>query len=143
MAALAQMPTYKLGRAPTPDEIRAWDINVSADGKGLPPGSGTAKEGAPIYAAKCAACHGKTGDNDGPTRGMRALVGKGPLKGGDVDPNKNVGNYYPFATTLWETINRTMPFYKEGSLSASEVYALTALLLYRNEIGRASCRERV
>jgi S-disulfanyl-L-cysteine oxidoreductase SoxD len=131
--ALAQMPTYKLGRTPTQQEIQAWNNDVGVQGQDFPPGSGTAKEGAPIYAQKCASCHGRTGI-EGPAHGTAALVGQGTLKGGDVNPNKSIGNYYAFATSLFDYIHRAMPFFKEGSLSANETYALTAFLLHWNGI---------
>lgn len=133
MGALAQGTTYKLGRAPSGEEIRAWDTSVGVQGKELPPGSGTAKEGAPIYAKKCAGCHGATG-KEGPSRVL--VGGQGTLK--NINPIKTIGSYYPFATTLWEQINRVMPENKEGSLSPKEVYALTALLLSWNGIIRES-----
>ena len=133
VGAMAQMSTYKLGRTPTQEEIRAWNNDVGVEGRELPPGRGTAKEGAAIYAQKCATCHGKTG-REGPARGTVAMVGQGALKGGDVNPNKTIANYYAFPTSLWDYINRAMPLFKEGSLSASEVYSLTALLLYWNNV---------
>ena len=115
VVALAQGTTYKLGRTPSEEEIRALGITINPDGKGLPPGSGTAKEGAKIFAQKCMLCHGPIGP-DGPAR-MR----------GDTP---EAYRYLPFATTIWDHINRTMPQNAPGSLSADEVYALTAYLLY-------------
>ena len=130
VTALAQMPTYKLGRTPNAEEIRAWDISVGPAGKELPPGKGTAKEGAPIYAQKCAACHGPTGA-EGPAD--RLVGGKGTIN--TPHPVRTIGSFYPFATTIWDHINRGMPRYGgEGTLTANEVYALTALLLYWNGI---------
>ena len=129
--ALAQVPSYQnLGRTPTPEEIRAWDISIGPAGKELPPGSGTAKEGAAIYGRKCAACHGPAleGGNGGP-----ALVGgQGTLTTLRIE--RTVGSYWPFATTIWDYINRGMPVTQRGSLSANEVYALTAFLLHKNGI---------
>ena len=133
VAMLAQTPIYNLGRAATQEEIEAWDVAVGPDGKGLPPGSGTAKQGAPIYARKCAACHGKTGTEtmlDVPPR--RFVGGQGTLK--SLSPVKTIGSYWPFAVSIWDQINRAMPPTEEGSLGADEVYALTALLLYWNSI---------
>jgi S-disulfanyl-L-cysteine oxidoreductase SoxD len=129
VVALAQAPTYNLGRTPSEAEIRAWDTAVGVEGKELPPGSGDARQGAPIYAKKCAGCHGPTG-KEGPSRIL--VGGKGTLK--DLSPVKTIGSYYPFATTVWDQINRVMPDNKEGSLSAEEIYSLTALLLYWNGI---------
>jgi len=135
VAALAQSPTYHLGRTPSAEEIRAWNIAISPSGKELPPGSGTAKEGAPIYVQKCAKCHGPTGTEAKFLHG--ALVGgKGTLS--SPRPLRTVGSFWPYATTLWDWINRAMPLYEEGSLSADQVYALTAFLLYRNEIIKES-----
>lgn len=131
VAAAAQTPTYSnVGRTPSKEEIAAWDIAIGPEGKELPPGSGTAKEGAEIYAKKCAICHGPAGE--GSRLGPRMLGGKGTLN--TLDPVMTIGSYWPFATTLWDFINRAMPRKQEGSLSADEVYALTAFLLYRNDI---------
>lgn len=125
----AQSPTYGLGRTPKPDEIKAWDFAISPDGKELPPGSGSAVEGAKIYAANCAACHGKTG-KEGPNDVL--VGGQGTLN--TNKPVKTVGSYWPYATTVWDYINRAMPYGKPGSLSADEVYAVTAYLLSLNGI---------
>jgi S-disulfanyl-L-cysteine oxidoreductase SoxD len=136
IAALAQMPNYNnVGRAPTQEEIKALDIAIGLDGKELPPGSGTAREGAPIYARKCAMCHGQNLQG-GPMPGQPSVVPPVPLAGGR-DTNKRprtVGSWWPFATSVWDFINRAMPRGQEGSLSANEVYALTAFVLYKNDI---------
>ncbi|MBI2815731.1 MAG: cytochrome c [Acidobacteria bacterium] len=129
VTALAQTPTYKLGTTPSAEEIRAWDISIGPAGKELPPGSGTAKEGAKIYAQKCAQCHGPTG-REGPN--SRLVGGQGTLT--TPDPVRTIGSYWPFATTIWDYTNRAMPPNEEGSLTANEVYALTAFMLYRNGI---------
>jgi S-disulfanyl-L-cysteine oxidoreductase SoxD len=125
---------FGFGRAASADEIKAWDIDVMPDGEGLPPGRGTAKDGATIYARKCAACHGATG-TEGP---FDVLVGREPRAGFPFgrDPTliRTIGNYWPYATTLYDYINRAMPFDAPGSLSANEVYSLAAYLLWRNEI---------
>jgi mono/diheme cytochrome c family protein len=130
ITALAQGTTYKVGRSPTKAEIRAWDISIGPEGKELPPGSGTAKQGAAIYAKKCAACHGPTGD--GSQLAPHLLGGKGTLT--TLQPVRTIGSYWPFATTIWDYINRAMPQGQGGSLSANEVYALTAFMLFRNSI---------
>ena len=128
--ARAQMPTYSnVGRTPTKEEMRAWDFAIGVDGKELPPGKGTAKDGTPIYARKCARCHGPTGE-EGPL--MRLVGGKGTLS--TMTPMRTVGSYWAFATTVWDYINRAMPPNEERSFSADEVYALTAFLLFRNGI---------
>lgn len=130
-AALAQTPDYtNVGRTPTKDEIRAVDISVGPEGKELPPGSGTATQGAEIYGKKCFVCHGPTGE--GTQLGPRLVGGKGTLK--TPSPMRTIGAYWPFATTVWDYINRAMPPNQGGSLTANEVYALTAFILYRNEI---------
>jgi S-disulfanyl-L-cysteine oxidoreductase SoxD len=125
-AAAAQTTRYEnVGRTPTQEEIRVRDISVGPQGKELPPGKGTAREGAPIYAAKCAGCHGPTGEEDGPL-GPR-LIGTKKFEKGTVIA-------WPFATTIWDFINRAMPRYNEGTLKPDQVYSLTALLLYRSGI---------
>ena len=130
VAARAQAPTYNVGRTPSEEEIQAWDTAISLSGKELPPGSGVAKEGAEIYAKKCVACHGPT--LEGTKLGPPLVGGQGTLN--SPRPVRTVGSYWPFATTLWDYINRAMPHEQGGSLSADEVYALTAFVLYRNEI---------
>lgn len=122
------------GRPATADEIKAWDIAVSPDGTGLPSGSGTARQGAALFRQKCAACHGPTG-TEGPAE---RLVGREPRQGFPFgrDPAlvKTVGNYWPYATTLYDYIHRAMPLNAPGSLQPDEVYRAVAYLLWRNEI---------
>lgn len=151
-ASLAQAPSYRnVGRTPTKEEIQAWDIAVGPDGKGLPPGQGTAKEGAPIFAAKCAVCHGARGQGGGSgiefsvnfalAEGTASLIGP-RLTGGKGDletlttvrPVRSVGGYWPYATTVWDYIHRAMPRSQSGTLTANEVYALTAFILAKSEI---------
>ena len=129
--AAAQSPTYGLGRSPTSGEVRSWDIAIGPSGKELPPGRGTAVEGSKVYAAKCAACHGKTG-REGPNDVLAG--GQGTLN--TAKPVKTIGSYWPYATTVWDYINRSMPYDKPASLSADEVYAVTAYLLSLNGIVR-------
>jgi len=129
-AAVAQSPTYKVGRPPTEAELRAWDHAVGPDGKELPPGRGSAIEGAKIYAAKCAFCHGKNGEGSYPF--SRLAGGRGTLN--TPTPIRSSGSYLPYATTIWDFINRAMPRDAEGTLSPDEVYALTAFILFRNDI---------
>lgn len=128
------LPSFSFGRAATAEEISAWNIDVMPDGTGLPPGSGTASQGAAIYAHKCAACHGRTG-TEGP---FDRLVGREPRLGFPFgrDPRfvKTLGNYWPYATTLYDYVNRAMPLNAPGSLKPEEVYSLVAFLLWRNEI---------
>jgi mono/diheme cytochrome c family protein len=126
--------TFGIGRPATPADIGPLDIDVGPDGAGLPPGHGTPADGAPIYAARCASCHGKTG-KEGPND---VLVGRLP---GDVfpfakDPRapKTIGSYWPYATTVFDYIRRAMPPDKPGSLKDDEVYGLVAYLLSLNEL---------
>ncbi len=120
---------YGLGRAATDEEIRAWNIDVSPTGEGLPPGQGTAKQGAQVFAAKCAMCHGPTG-TEGPKD--RLVGGQGTLTTGK--PIKTIGSYWPYATTLYDFINRAMPFNAPGSLNPDEIYSVIAWLLFQNGI---------
>lgn len=123
-----------LGRPATADEIKAWDVAVSPDGAGLPPGSGTASQGAVLFKRSCAMCHGTTG-TEGPAE---RLVGREPRQGFPFgrDPTlvRTIGNYWPYATTLYDYINRAMPLNAPGSLKPDEVYSAVAYLLWRNEI---------
>jgi hypothetical protein len=139
-AAWAQSPNYGVGRPATEAEIKAWDIVISPDGKELPPGRGTSKEGAVVYKAKCAGCHGPDGysKNHAPT----LIQSKEPRsKEGEVrclQPCVNDANAIavnsPYSTILWDYINRGMPLGKEGTLKPDEVYSLTAFLLFRNNV---------
>ena len=127
-------PRLGIGRAATPAEIAAWDIDIMPDGKGLPPGRGTPMEGATIFASRCAGCHGKTG-KEGPND---VLVGREPRDGFPFsqDPTlpHTIGNYWPYATTVFDYVRRAMPPDAPGSLTDTEVYRLTAFLLHANEL---------
>jgi cytochrome c len=130
-SALAQTPNYKnVGRTPTEQEVQAMDIAIGTDGKELPPGSGTAKDGARIFKAKCEVCHGPK--LEGSPTGPALVGGKGTLT--SLHPVLTVGSYWPFPTTVFDYIRRAMPRYQEGSLSVDEVYSLAAFVLYRNDI---------
>src|SRR5712691_1171221 len=133
-ASLAQTPSYtNVGRAPTKEEIQAWDISVGPDGKGLPEGHGTAKEGAPIFAAKCAVCHGAEGE--GGKIGPRVVGGIADTETlTTLKPVRTVGGYWPYATSVWDFIRRAMPRDQNGTLTPNEVYALTAFILYKSGI---------
>ncbi len=129
-ALLAQSPTYGVGRTPSAEEIRAWDISIGPTGEELPPGRGTAKEGAQVYRAKCAACHGATGvGGSAPILKSRAGKDVELWERGRILPLRA-----PFATEVWDYINRAMPLNREGTLTADEVYALTAFLLFINDL---------
>jgi cytochrome c len=120
-----------IGRAPSVQEIKDWDISVGPSGKELPPGSGTAKQGAPIYAAKCAGCHGPNLDDGKGGPNLRG--GEGTLTTNRID--RSIGSYWGFATTVWDFINRDMPPTPvRGTLTHEEVYALTAFILFKNNI---------
>ena len=138
--ASPQSPTYRVGRAPTPEEIRAWDIAISPTGRELPSGHGTAKEGAALYTRKgCAGCHGALGSGThAPTLIARKKEERTPPTAPCLSPCVNDNNtmvvHSPFATVIWDYINRGMPLGKEGSLLPNEVYALTAFLLYKGDV---------
>jgi S-disulfanyl-L-cysteine oxidoreductase SoxD len=127
--ALAQSRTFGVGRTPTAEEQRALGIIVAPDGTGLPAGTGTAKAGKDTFVRRCASCHGLTGDGE---IGPSLVGGRGTLA--TAKPKKTVGSYWPYATTLWDYVNRAMPFNQPGTLSHDEVYAVTAYVLYLNEI---------
>jgi len=137
----AQSPTYHLGRAPTAEEVRAWDISISPTGKELPPGHGTAKEGRDLFIERgCVQCHGRNGEGGkAPTlivpKGASTAPGR-PMPGMDmgIQGPGLMAAASPFATVMWDYINRGMPLGREGSLKPDEVYALTAFLLYRNDV---------
>jgi S-disulfanyl-L-cysteine oxidoreductase SoxD len=129
-ASWAQGPTYKLGRTPTEAEVKAWDHAVGPEGKELPAGSGSAVEGAKVFAAKCSFCHGKNAEGIFPW--PRLAGGVGTLN--TPTPIRSSGSYLPYATTIWDFINRAMPRDAEGTLSPGEVYAVTAFILFKNGI---------
>ena len=129
--ALAQGPTYGVGRTPSADEIRAWDISIGPTGEELPPGKGNAKEGAQLYRTKgCAGCHGAQGIG-GAAPDLKSKDPKNPdvWARGRILPLRA-----PYATVVWDFINRGMPLNREGTLTADEVYALTAYLLSINGV---------
>jgi S-disulfanyl-L-cysteine oxidoreductase SoxD len=136
-ATWAQSPTYGVGKTPTPEQMRAEDISISPDGKNLPPGQGTAKEGAAIFAQKCAMCHGQNGSG-----GLAPILIKPetPVKSSTpclspcIGPGDVMALHAPYSTVMWDYINRAMPFKQEGSLKPDEVYSLTAFLLYKNGV---------
>jgi S-disulfanyl-L-cysteine oxidoreductase SoxD len=118
-----------LGREATPAQIAGWDISVGPDGVGLPAGQGTPKAGAAVYEQKCQSCHGAKGagqPNDRLVGGQGTLASKTPVK--------TVGSYWPYATTVFDYVRRSMPYTQSQSLSDSEVYAVTAYLLHLNGI---------
>jgi S-disulfanyl-L-cysteine oxidoreductase SoxD len=127
--AAAQLPTYGVGRPPSAEEIKAWDLTIPPDGQGLPPGSGTAVLGKAVFEERCASCHGETGEDP---KYSRLVGGQGTLA--TDKPIKTIGSFWQYTTTLWSYIHRAQPFDEPGSLTPDQVYAVTAYLLYRNGI---------
>jgi S-disulfanyl-L-cysteine oxidoreductase SoxD len=126
--ALAQK--MGLGRAALPEEVAAWDKDVRPDGLGLPEGSGDVLTGEEVFSDKCAACHGEFAE--GVDNWPKLAGGKGTLN--REDPLKTVGSYWPHLSTVWDYVNRSMPFGNAQSLTADEVYAITAYILYSNDL---------
>lgn len=128
-AAGAGAEAPRLGHELSEKDVAAVDFVIMPDGQGLPAGSGNAKAGAALYQARCASCHGSEGRN-----GMNdALVGGQGTIDGEM-PQKTVGSYWPYATTLFDYVRRAMPYQNPGSLSNDELYAITAYVLYLNGI---------
>jgi len=130
----AEAKPLGIGRPASPEEIAKIDIDVRPDGKGLPDGKGTVAEGAKVYAAKCQSCHGANGQGGSADR----LVDRESGKNWDFATNpklvKTVGNYWPYATTLYDYTNRAMPFMQPGTLTPNETYSLVAYILNLNKI---------
>ena len=125
-----QAQTYGLGTIPTETELAALDTLVDPQGRLLPDGQGSAVEGAPMYAQRCAMCHGPNGEGtETPAGSAPQLIASSP----DASEAIRSGKYY-FATTLWAFIYRAMPLHQERTLTVDQAYALTAYLLYRNNI---------
>ena len=138
-AATADQPVpagpFGLGRSPTSAELAAWNISVNPTGRNLPPGRGSVAEGKRVYAEQCASCHGQNGEGTPPP--YPALVGREPADFSFDDDFKKphtVGNYWPYATTLYDYINRAMPLTAPGSLKPAQVYAVVAYLLAANGV---------
>jgi mono/diheme cytochrome c family protein len=127
-AGIAAAQSPHLGKPIPPSDFAAWDLNVLPDGTNLPPGGGKAAEGQKIFAEKCVACHGEKGEG-----GLAARVIGGPPKA-TLDGGKVIANYYPYATTVFDFIRRSMPWNAPRTLTDHEVYALTAYLLAANKL---------
>ncbi len=132
LAAEAEIPAHgvlHLGRVALPEEIAAWDIDIRPDGQGLPEGSGSVIDGTDVYESGCAACHGIFGEG----------MGRWPVLAGGHDtltddrPEKTIGSYWPYLSTVFDYVRRAMPFGNARSLSDDDVYAVTAYLLYLND----------
>lgn len=121
---------FGFGRPATPEEIAGWDIDVRPDGEGLPVGRGTVKQGEALYVERCAACHGEFGESSG--RWPIISGGAGSLA--SPEPVKSIGSYWPYASTVIDYIRRTMPYGNAQSLANNELYAVTAYVLYLNDI---------
>lgn len=133
-AAVANDKFSGIGRSPAPGELANRMISVAPDGTGLPPGRGTAREGRAVYNAHCSACHGMRGEGIGD---YPALVGgRDSLR--SAQPLYAVGSYWPYATTVWDYINRAMPYQSPASLAPADVYSVTAYVLFLNGIVRES-----
>jgi cytochrome c len=130
LSAASEAGQFNLGREALPEEVAAWDIDVRPDGQGLPEGSGTVEEGEQLFTDNCAACHGDFGEG----------IDRWPVLAGGQDtlasqnPVKTVGSYWPYLSTVYDYINRAMPFGYAQSLEPDQVYAITAYILYLNDL---------
>ena len=129
-AAPAYAGKLGIGRPALPEEIAAWDLDVAPDGTGLPEGSGDVFTGEEVFAEHCAVCHGDFAEGVG--NWPKLAGGDGTLA--DKDPLKTVGSYWPYLSTVWDYVNRSMPFGNAQSLEPDEVYAIVAYILYSNDI---------
>ncbi len=123
-------PRYHIGRAPTAEEIRGWDIDVRPDGQGLPEGKGTVAQGEKLFMDNCSTCHGEFGEGNG--RWPVLAGGKGSLT--SDNPVKTVGSYWPYASTVFDYVRHAMPYGNAESFSVDEYYALVAYVLYLNDV---------
>ena len=135
MPAPARPESFGLGSKPSVERIEGMDIDVNPAGTGLPAGKGTYADGAALYGQKCAACHGSKGEGLGPVPRLIGVEHQRDFAFSD-DPKypKTIGNYWPYATTLYDYIHRAMPYSAPGSLQPPEVYSLVAFLLAENGI---------
>ena len=129
LACPADADSLGIGHVATSAQIAGWDIDVRADGQGLPQGRGSVREGERIFAETCAACHGAKGEGK---PADRLVGGFGTLA--TSKPVRTVGSYWPYASTLFDYIRRAMPFNAPQSLTPDQVYAVSAYVLYLNNI---------
>ena len=134
IAAQTSATPLGIGRPATAEDIRTLDVDVMPDGRGLPDGRGTAKDGAAVYEAKCASCHGPKGAGGSAER----LAGRTSVDSfafaTDASLVRTIGSYWPYATTLYDYTARAMPFQQPGTLTADETYSLVAYLLFLNNV---------
>jgi len=130
LGTVASAQTYGLGREALPEEVAAWDIDIRPDGLGLPVGQGSVLDGEEVFLELCASCHGDFAEGAG--RWPPLAGGIGSLA--SEDPLKTIGSYWPYLSTVWDYVHRAMPFGDAQSLTDDEVYAITAFLLYMNDI---------
>jgi hypothetical protein len=132
-----QQPRINLGTPLSQDEIKSFDFMIGPEGKELPPGHGSAKEGAAIFAKRCQVCHGQNGQGGVVRRLVLGSPGN-PHRGMIKESEKSTLSYYPYPTIVWDYINRAMPASNPGSLTPDEVYSVVAFLFYQNGIIRES-----
>ena len=130
ISSISYSQTLGLGRTATSNEVSAWDIDIRPDGKGLPVGSGSVIIGEELYTENCSSCHGDFGE--GIDRWPELAGGFDTLD--SEDPVKTVGSYWPYLSTVWDYVHRAMPFGNAQSLNNDEVYAITAYILYLNDL---------
>lgn len=126
---------FGLGHTPDAAQLAALDIDVDTTGRGLPPGEGTSAEGAVLYAQQCAGCHGPRGEG---VRPAPKLIGTSPAAGyvfaNDGKADRTIGNYWPYATTVYDYVKRAMPLAAPGTLTPNQTYSLVAFLLSENGV---------
>ncbi|WP_417247807.1 c-type cytochrome [Celeribacter sp.] len=128
LATPAFAETFGLGREALPEEIAAWDLDIGPEGQGLPVGSGSVEDGEMIFSENCASCHGEFAEGSG--NWPKLAGGEGSLA--DKDPLKTVGSYWPYLSTVYDYVRRSMPFGAAQTMSDDDVYAITAYILYSN-----------
>jgi S-disulfanyl-L-cysteine oxidoreductase SoxD len=134
--ALAQsqpQPRFNMGTPLSQQEIKSFDFMIGPEGKELPPGHGSPKEGAAVFAKRCQVCHGPNGEGGAVRRLVLGSPGN-PHRGTFKENEKSALSYYPYAVVVWDYINRAMPASNPGSLTPDEVYSVVAFLFYRNGI---------
>jgi cytochrome c len=139
-SAEPRIERFQLGRTATSAEISAWDLDVGPDGKGLPEGVGTVASGKALDLAQCQHCHGANGEGKPFDRLAGRVEADGFPFASDPLIRKTIGNYWPYATTLFDYVRRAMPLERPGSLSDEEVYSLTAYLLHLNDLIESDTR---